>query len=102
MSLIHGRGTKQFQDFFTPAAISQQLADRIMADWRAAGETDVTVLDPAVGSGSLIWPLLAEWEHGLVVLCCDIQQDYLEAVRAKCLALGYKCELVPTGLRITK
>jgi hypothetical protein len=95
-----GRGTKQYQDFFTPSDVSQQLATRIMADWTARGERFVRVLDPAVGSGSLIWPLLERWEHGLEVLCCDIQADYLAFVEEKAQALGYTVTRERFGLRI--
>lgn len=102
MSLVHGRATKQFQDFFTGEATAEQLAARIMADWHERGETAVRVLDPAVGSGALIWPLLRDWPKGqLCVLCCDIQLDYLEHVRDKALGLGYGVTCEAWGLQIT-
>jgi hypothetical protein len=100
--LVTGRGTKQFQDFFTPPDVSRQLAERIVADWHAKGEQHVQVLDPAVGSGSLIWPLLELWDRGLEVLCCDIQTDYLMYVEETALALGYQVSRESYGLKIVK
>lgn len=97
-----GRGTKQFQDFFTPPEVSRQLAKRIVSDWAVKGEQHVRVLDPAVGSGSLIWPLLELWDHGIEVLCCDIQADYLAYVEKKALALGYQVSRESCGLKIVK
>lgn len=93
--LLHGRSTKEFQDFFTPPEVASKLAEHLLAELKG-GET---ILDPAVGSGALIWPLLAGGKP-LTVLCMDIQQDYIQHVGEEAIKKGYVVTKEPFGLRI--
>jgi 2-polyprenyl-3-methyl-5-hydroxy-6-metoxy-1,4-benzoquinol methylase len=94
--LLHGRSTKEFQDFFTPPAIAEELAGHLLKQLKG-GET---ILDPAVGSGALIWPLLAS-DKKLTVLCMDIQQDYIQYVGDIAKKKGYLVIKQPFGLSIS-
>ena len=91
----HGRSTKEFQDFFTPDAVAQELAACMLAQI----EDYSVVLDPAVGSGALIWPLLAGGKP-LTVLCMDIQQDYIQHVAEEAIKKGYAVEKTHFGVSI--
>ena len=96
--IVHGRGTKEFQDFFTPPTIAAKLAQYLID--KADPAITTTVLDPAVGSGNLIWPLLAS-SKPFKVYCLDIQQDYLEYAAKEAKRLGYTVSTEPFGLSIS-
>lgn len=97
--LIHGRSTKEFQDFFTPPNAAEQVAQFLLSSI-SDNSVVTTVLDPAVGSGNLIWPLLAS-DKKFQVYCIDIQLDYLTYVATEAKRRGYSVTKEPFGLCIT-
>ena len=75
MNLTDGNRTKEFQDFFTPESVSQKAFD-LGKKYLKKNKVN-KILEPAVGSGNLIWKYL-ESEYQVEVTCLDIQPKYLE------------------------
>ena len=82
-----GNRTKEFQDFFTPEKIAKDLFNEYEKYLKPKPEIN-KVLEPAVGSGNLIWPLL-ESDYNVEITCMDIQKDYLEHLRDEAISRGY-------------
>jgi len=97
---LHGNGTQEFQDFFTPTDVAQAMADAIMpgliAKHQATGNP-VDVLEPSVGSGNLIWPLLKSGVP-MRITCLDIQQWCLDYVEKTAVELGYSVDKTETTI----
>ena len=96
--LLHGRSTKEFQDFFTPPDVATEFVSHLLASMPTDKVT--TVLDPAVGSGALVWPLLSGGKP-VKVYCIDIQQDYIQYVAEEAKRRGYTVTKEPFGIAIS-
>jgi len=91
MNMIKGKRTKEFQDFFTPYSVSQKLFEmyyeHLKKTYEAKGRR-LRVLEPAVGSGNLLWPLL-DSDVPVTIVCMDIQEEYIEHLAEKAKDQGY-------------
>jgi ubiquinone/menaquinone biosynthesis C-methylase UbiE len=97
-----GKRTKEFQDFFTLTDISKDLFNKykdLLYEAYKEKKKPLKVLEPAVGSGNLIWPIL-EMDIPVEVTVMDIQEDYLKHVYAKAKELGYNIEFRKDLMRI--
>ena len=90
-NMQHGNATKEFHDIFTSEedaeAIKHDMYDNLKALYETTG-VPVEILEPAVGTGNLIWPLLAT-DVPIDVHCIEIQRDYMEYLLNKAEMLGY-------------
>ncbi len=93
-----GNKTKEFQDFFTPDKIAQDLFSEYKKYLKAAPYVN-KILEPAVGSGNLIWPLL-ESEFLVNITCMDIQIEYLNHLKVEAEKRGYKTYIRNDGLLV--
>src|SRR5262245_26433368 len=83
-----GRGTAEFHDFFTPIEIGKEIAEKVLRPRfrehkRLKGDTPLRMLEPAVGSGNLIWwamQIAHEEDIVLDLVVIDVQTDYLKYV----------------------
>ena len=92
----HGNGTQEFQDFFTPEAAAQAMAEALIPGLQARYTTTgnpVKVLEPSVGSGNLIGPLLAS-NVPMDVTCLDIQEWCLNHVVETARGKGYRVAIM--------
>jgi methylase of polypeptide subunit release factors len=95
--MIKGRQTVQFQDFFTPPAAAKELAEHLRSWLSERAPGPIRVLEPSVGSGNLLWPLIeAARDVGcdLEITAIDVQGDYLEHVAAEAKKLGVEVVIV--------
>jgi len=103
MSFKHGRATKEFQDFFTKKSTARQLFKLMRPEMEAKQKElgrPLQLLEPAVGSGNLIWPMLKSGIP-MEVACMDIQRDYLEYVVKKAKKKGYRVTLLEHGIKVS-
>ena len=97
-----GKRTKEHQDFFTTSEISNNFFDKykdLLIEAYNEKQKPLKVLEPAVGSGNLIWPIL-KMEIPIEVTVLDIQKEYLEHVYKKAKSLGYSIEFRKDLMRI--
>ena len=98
MNLKEGNRTKEFQDFFTPDKIAEDLYKQYEPLLKKIYKGKrLKILEPAVGSGNLIWPLLAS-KYKVDITVMDIQQDYLDALQGLAKDKGYKVKIKKDGL----
>jgi hypothetical protein len=91
--ILTGRHTRAFQDFFTPPKTAKLMAEHLRPFLRERKGKIVRILEPAAGSGNLLWPLIAiAREEGCIleITAIDVQQDYLDHIATKARALGFK------------
>src|SRR5262245_58113007 len=91
--LIIGRGSRVYHDIFTPPAVAKRIADEHIRPlfinhlqrYPNANERPAfRILEPSVGSGNLLWPVIdlaIELGIALDIIAFDVQQDYLEYVQ---------------------
>jgi len=80
-----GRQSTDNQDFFS----TQEMGNIIAQDITTKG---VTILEPSVGSGALIWPLLERVES-VAISVNDIEEDYLQYVAQEAKNRNYHIEV---------
>jgi len=96
MSMKVGKRTKEFQDFFTPKDVAKDLFKQYK-DYLKAPPYVNKILEPAVGSGNLLWPLLKS-KYKVDITCMDIQKEYLKFLAKKSKKKGYKVKIDKDGL----
>ncbi len=91
-----GNRTKEFQDFFTPNKIAEDLFTEYKKYLKPKPYIN-KILEPAVGSGNLIWPLLKS-DFLVDITCMDIQEKYLIHLKEEAEKRGYKTKIRNDGL----
>ncbi len=91
-----GNRTKEFQDFFTPSVIAEDLFTEYKKYLKPSPYVN-KILEPAVGSGNLIWPLLKS-DFLVDITCMDIQEEYLKHLKEEAEKRGYKIKIRDDGL----
>ena len=94
-----GNRTKEFQDFFTPDKIAKELFEQYKGYLKPKPYIN-KVLEPTVGTGNLLWPLL-ESEFNIQATCIDIQFDYIKALAKTAKEKGYSLSKDKYGLVIS-
>ncbi len=97
MSMQHGRRTKKYQDFFTPATLAKEMVDQTLKHLHK--DRVNRVLEPAAGTGALVIPLL-ESDYQIEITCMDIQRDYLDFLAARAKMKEWSVEDMGWGIRI--
>jgi len=87
-----GSKTSKHHDFFTPEVICEDLFNMyypmLKYLYKQKGSR-INVLEPACGSGNLIWKLL-ESDIKVRITCMDIQPKYLSDIYYSAVSEGYK------------
>ncbi len=91
-----GRQSVENQDFFSTPEMANSIANDIAA---MHSEAHISILEPSVGTGTLIWPLLENVKCTVSVL--DIEEDYLQYVAAEAKTRGYSVSVVNGLLTIS-
>ena len=93
-----GNRTKEFQDFFTPKEISKELFNHYK---KFLSKKKVNkILEPTVGSGNLIWPLLKS-KYKVEITCMDIQDHYLKMLAKHAKKKGYKVTKTENYMKVS-
>lgn len=98
LEISGGKATKEFHDFFTSSLTAQEIANDLLQ--HAVDGNIISILEPSVGTGQLIWPLLSNSDK-LIISVNDMQEEYLKYVIDKACALQYKIEVVDGFITIS-
>ena len=99
MSYDTGKGTSQFQDFFTKPADAEEAFARI-ADIRPKKDV-LTVLEPTVGTGNIAFQALA-LPRKVEVRAYEIQEEYIRIYLERAEQHGYFTDIKENGLIIVR
>jgi hypothetical protein len=98
LNITGGNATKEFNDFFSPLTVGKEILSHISA--LNSENTPLTVFEPSVGTGQLIWPLL-EGKEKVIISINEIQDEYLHFVIDKAESLNYKVKVVDNFITIS-